>query len=115
MKRLFVLQAFLLVLFVILLVGWIWIINPELEDANEEAVRVVAESVMKDGQGHVQLLETPQFTQLKQRYPDLWFIVRNENAIVLQYGKIPWAGLDATFRGPLTVRVCKRPIRRVLQ
>ncbi|CAN7414331.1 MULTISPECIES: HAMP domain-containing sensor histidine kinase [Brucella] len=97
MKRLFVLQAFLLVLFVILLVGWIWIINPELEDANEEAVRVVAESVMKDGQGHVQLLETPQFTQLKQRYPDLWFIVRNENAIVLQYGKIPWAGLDATF------------------
>ncbi|KYB45436.1 two-component sensor histidine kinase, partial [Brucella anthropi] len=78
-------------------VGWIWIINPELEDANEEAVRVVAESVMKDGQGHVQLLETPQFTQLKQRYPDLWFIVRNENAIVLQYGKIPWAGLDATF------------------
>ncbi|GLU27200.1 two-component sensor histidine kinase [Brucella sp. NBRC 12950] len=90
-------QASLLVLFVILLVGWIWIINPELEDANEGAVRVVAESVMKDGQGHVQILETPQFTQLKQRYPDLWFIVRDENAVVVQYGKIPWAGLDATF------------------
>lgn len=97
MRRLFILQASLLVLFVILLVGWIWIINPELEDANEGAVRVVAESVMKDGQGHVQILETPQFTQLKQRYPDLWFIVRDENAVVVQYGKIPWAGLDATF------------------
>lgn len=31
MKRLFALQAFLLVLFVILLVGWIWIIDPRLE------------------------------------------------------------------------------------
>ena len=63
MKRLFVLQAFLLVLFVILLVGWIWIINPELEDANEEAVRVVAESVMKDGQGYVQLWNSPQIAR----------------------------------------------------
>lgn len=97
MKRLFVLQAFLLVLFVILLVGWIWIINPEFEDANEEAVRAIAESVIRDGQGRVQILETPQFIQLQQRYPDLWFIVRDENAVVLQYGKIPWAGLDDTF------------------
>lgn len=97
MKRLFVLQAFLLVLFVVLLVGWIWIINPELEDANEEAVRVVAESVMKDGQGRVQLLETPELTQLKQQYPDLWFIVRDDKEIVLQYGRIPWAGLDTAF------------------
>lgn len=102
MKRLFVLQAFLLVLFVVLLVGWIWIINPELEDANEEAVRVVAESVMKDGQGRVQLLETPEFTQLKQQYPDLWFIVRNDQEIVLQYGNIPWAGLDTAF--PWTIK-----------
>lgn len=97
MKRLFVSQAFLLVLFVALLVGWIWIINPELEDANEEAVRVIAESVMKDGQGHVQLLETPEFVRLKQQYPDLWFIVRDDNDIVLRYGKIPWAGLETAF------------------
>lgn len=43
MKRLFALQAFLLLLFVILLIGWIWIIDPRLEGANEEAARIVAE------------------------------------------------------------------------
>ena len=31
MKRLFALPAFFLVLFVVLLVGWIWIIDPRLE------------------------------------------------------------------------------------
>lgn len=56
----FALQAFLLVLFVILLIGWIWIIDPRLEGANEEAARIVAESVTKDGQGRPQLSATPE-------------------------------------------------------
>ncbi|MES5048309.1 HAMP domain-containing sensor histidine kinase [Rhizobium nepotum] len=89
MKRLFALQAFFLVLFVVLLVSWIWIINPQLEDANEEAVRVVAESVTRDGQGRVQISATPGLAELKQRYPNLWFTVWDADAIVSQYGEIP--------------------------
>ncbi len=89
MKRLFALQAFFLVLFVVLLVSWIWIINPQLEDANEEAVRVVAESVTRDGQGRVQIAATLELAELKQRYPNLWFTVRDADAIVSQYGEIP--------------------------
>jgi signal transduction histidine kinase len=96
MKRLFALQAFFLVLFVVLLVSWIWIINPQLEDANEEAVRVVAESVTRDGQGRVQIAATPGLAELKQRYPNLWFTVWDADAIVSQYGEIPPA-LTATF------------------
>jgi signal transduction histidine kinase len=96
MKRLFALQAFFLVLFVVLLVSWIWIINPQLEDANEEAVRVVAESVTRDGQGRVQISATPGLAELKQRYPNLWFTVWDADAIVSQYGEIPPA-LTATF------------------
>lgn len=96
MKRLFALQAFFLVLFVVLLVSWIWIINPQLEDANEEAVRVVAESVTRDGQGRVQISATPELAELKQRYPNLWFTVWDADAIVSQYGEIPPA-LTATF------------------
>lgn len=97
MKRLFVLQAFLLVLFVILLIGWIWVINPRLEDANEEAVRVVAESMTRDGQGHVQLLDTPALAELKQRCPNLWFTVRDADQIVWHYGDIPSPALTAAY------------------
>ena len=97
MKRLFALQAFLLVLFVILLVGWIWIIDPRLEGANEEAVRIVAESVTRDAQGRAQVLPTPGLVELKQRYPNLWFVVRNADDIVLQYGEIPTPALAADF------------------
>jgi signal transduction histidine kinase len=100
MKRLFALQAFLLVLFVILLIGWIWIIDPRLEGANEEAVRVVAESVTRDGQGRVQVSTTPELAELKQRYPNLWFTVRDADEIVSQYGEIPPA-LKASF--PLSI------------
>lgn len=97
MKRLFALQAFLLVLFVILLIGWIWIIDPRLEGANEEAARIVAESVTKDGQGRPQLSATPALAELKRRYPNLWFVVRDVNDIVLQYGVVPAPVLSAAF------------------
>lgn len=97
MKRLFALQAFFLVLFIVLLIGWIWIIDPRLEGANEEAVRIIAESVTKDGQGRAQVSATPDLEALKQRYPDLWFVVRDADEIVLQYGDIPAPALAAVF------------------
>ncbi len=97
MKRLFALQAFLLLLFVILLIGWIWIIDPRLEGANEEAARIVAESVTKDGQGRPQLPATPELTELKRRYPNLWFVVRDLNGVVVQFGAVPPPALSAIF------------------
>ncbi|RAX38261.1 sensor histidine kinase [Rhizobium tropici] len=96
-KRLIVLQAFILVLFSVLLVGWIWIINPELEDANEEAVRVVAQQLSKDDDGQLQVAETREVVELKQRYPELWFTVRDEKGLLLQYGEIPAAALKESF------------------
>ncbi|MFN6986915.1 MAG: histidine kinase dimerization/phospho-acceptor domain-containing protein, partial [Rhizobium oryzihabitans] len=97
MKRLLVLQAFLLVLFVVLLVGWIWIIDPRLEGANEEAVRIIAESVTKDGQGRTQVSATPDLEALKQRYRNLWFMVRDAEGIVLRYGDIPTSIVTGAF------------------
>ncbi|NLS16630.1 HAMP domain-containing histidine kinase [Rhizobium sp. P40RR-XXII] len=96
-KRLIALQAFILVLFFVLLVGWIWIINPELEDANEEAVRVVAQQVIKDDDGQLQVAETQEVVELKQRYPELWFTVRDDKGILFQYGEIPAAALKQSF------------------
>lgn len=96
-KRLITLQAFLLVLFVVLLIGWIWIINPELEDANEEAVRVVAQHVTKDADGRLRVAAVPEFAELKQRYPDLWFTIRDANGSVFQYGAIPATALTDNF------------------
>lgn len=96
-KRLITLQAFLLVLFVVLLVGWIWIINPELEDANEEAVRVVAQHVMRDADGRLRVAETPEFTELKSRYPELWFTIRDANGAVFHYGEVPATPFEQSF------------------
>ncbi|MGY5803783.1 sensor histidine kinase [Rhizobium sp. LEGMi12c] len=96
-KRLIALQAFLLVLFFVLLVGWIWIINPELEDANEEAVRVVAQQITRDDDGQLQVAETQEVVELKQRYPELWFMIRDQKGILFQYGEIPTAALTESF------------------
>ncbi|AYG69138.1 MULTISPECIES: HAMP domain-containing sensor histidine kinase [unclassified Rhizobium] len=96
-KRLIALQAFILVLFFVLLVGWIWIINPELEDANEEAVRVVAQQVTRDDDGQLQVAETQEVVELKRRYPELWFTVRDDKGLLLQYGEIPTAALKEGF------------------
>ncbi|MBN8950549.1 MULTISPECIES: HAMP domain-containing sensor histidine kinase [unclassified Rhizobium] len=96
-KRLIALQAFLLVLFFVLLVGWIWIINPELEDANEEAVRVVAQQITRDDDGQLQVAETHEVVELKQRYPELWFMIRDHKGILFQYGEIPTAALTESF------------------
>ncbi|MGV1759834.1 sensor histidine kinase [Rhizobium sp. A22-96] len=96
-RRLIMLQAFLLVLFVVLLAGWIWIINPELEDANEEAVRVVAQHVARDADGRLQVADAPEIAELKQRYPDLWFTVRGVDGPVFQYGEIPVVPLQQSF------------------
>jgi len=96
-KRLIALQAFLLVLFFVLLVGWLWIINPELEDANEEAVRVVAQQITRDDDGQLQVAETQEFKELKQRYPELWFMIRDRKGILLQYGEMPAATLNESF------------------
>ncbi|WCK01718.1 sensor histidine kinase [Agrobacterium tumefaciens] len=96
-KRLFALQAFLLLLFVILLIGWIWIIDPRLEGANEEAARIVAESVTKDAEGRPQLSATPELAELKRRYPNLWFVVRDADDIVLQFGVVPAPVVSVAF------------------
>ncbi|TWB58228.1 signal transduction histidine kinase [Rhizobium sp. ERR 922] len=96
-KRLIVLQAFLLVLFFVLLVAWLWIINPELEDANEEAVRVVAQQITRDDDGQLQVAETQEVIELKQRYPDLWFMIRDHKGVLFQYGEMPAAALNESF------------------
>ncbi|MGG6894233.1 MULTISPECIES: sensor histidine kinase [Rhizobium] len=96
-KRLIPLQAFLLVLFVVLLVGWIWIINPELEDGNEQAVRIVAEHVARDTDGRLQVIEALEITELKRRSPELWFIIRDADGSIFQYGEAPAAPLRESF------------------
>ncbi len=96
-RRLIPLQAFLLVLFVVLLVGWIWVINPELEDANEQAVRIVAEHVVRDADGRLQVNDVPAITELKRRSPELWFVIRDTDGYTVQYGEAPVAALKESF------------------
>ncbi|EJZ23073.1 HAMP domain-containing histidine kinase [Rhizobium sp. Pop5] len=96
-RRLIGLQACLLVFFFVLLAGWVWIIDPELEDTNESVIRVLAEHVERKADGTLNVIEAPELAELTRRYPDLWFIVRDERNNIYQRGAFPKELLSEIF------------------
>ena len=96
-RRLIGLQACLLLLFVALLAGWVWIIDPELEDTNESIIRVLAKHVERQADGSLDVIETPEFAELKRQYPDLWFIIRDDRNNLYQHGVFPKELLSQAF------------------
>ncbi|RUM27066.1 sensor histidine kinase [Rhizobium vallis] len=96
-RRLIGLQACFLLLFVSLLAGWVWIIDPELEDTNEAIVRVLIKHVERQTDGALNVIETPELAELKREYPDLWFIIRDDRNNLYQHGVFPKELLTETF------------------
>lgn len=96
-RRLIVLQAFLLFLFIVLLGAWIWILDPELESTNDSVIRAVIENAVKTADGSLYVIESPEIVQLKKDHPDLWFIVRDEAGAAFHYGRYPEALLADPF------------------
>ncbi len=88
-RRLIVLQAFLLFLFVVLLSAWIWMLDPKLENSNDTIIRTVAQTVVRQADGSIGVIESPEFKELKEAYPDLWFVVRDAAGVTFQYGGYP--------------------------
>ena len=96
-RRLIVLQAFLLFLFVMLLGAWIWVLDPKLENSNDSVIRTVAHTVVRNADGSIGFTESPEFMNLKNAYPDLWFIARDKTGNTFQYGAYPQALLSDPF------------------
>jgi hypothetical protein len=100
-RRLIGLQACLLMLFFVLLAGWVWIIDPELEDTNEAIIRVLAKHVERNADGTLGVTETPEITELTREHPDLWFIIRDDRNNLYHRGVFPKELLAAAF--PMTI------------
>lgn len=96
-RRLIVLQAFLLFLFVVLLSAWIWMLDPKLENSNDSIIRTVAQTVVRQADGSIGVTESPELTELKEAYPDLWFIIRDSAGVRFQYGRYPQSLLSDPF------------------
>lgn len=96
-QRLILLQAFLLFLFVLLMGGWIWVLDPKLENSNESIIRTIAPNVVRNTDGSIDLIEAPDIVDLKNEYPDLWLIIRDNKGGTFQYGHYPQSLLSDPF------------------
>lgn len=108
-RRLILLQAAMLLVFLGLLTLVLFIAQPRLLVDNEEAAVVVGEALSRDGNGRLVLRETEELNNFRRTFPNLWFVVRDRNGQELRQGNVPpvYAGggdglLESVDRAALT-------------
>ena len=88
--RLVPLQAGLLALLVLLVVGTLWGTGLLLDDRDEDhVIDIVQQAVTRDAAGGLTLRSTPELRHLRAEIPDLWFIIRDRQGHVLSEGAVP--------------------------
>jgi signal transduction histidine kinase len=88
--RLVMLQAALLTLLVLLVVGTLWETGYLIDERDEDyVIDVVKMALERDAGGELTLRATPQLAKLRADVPDLWFVVRDEQGRVLSEGVVP--------------------------
>ena len=88
-RRLILLQAAMLVVFLGLLTLVLFIAQPRRLVDNEEAAVVVGEALSRDRNGHLALKDTEQLKEFRESFPNLWFVVRDQNGQELRQGNVP--------------------------
>ncbi|KQX31819.1 MULTISPECIES: sensor histidine kinase [Ensifer] len=88
-RRLILLQAATLFVFIGLLFLGVFIAQPRLLVDNEAALDVLDRAVGRDANGVLAVHETEDLRELRQSYPNLWYIVRDAAGQVVRYGNVP--------------------------
>jgi len=89
-RRLVLLQAILLTLLVVLVVGTLWGSGLLLDDRDEDhVIDIVQQALTRDAAGQLGLRPTPALQKLRTDIPDLWFVVRDRQGHSLSEGTIP--------------------------
>ncbi|TGP75572.1 sensor histidine kinase, partial [bacterium M00.F.Ca.ET.221.01.1.1] len=78
-RRLILLQAATLLLFIVLCAAALWIANPSLLIDNEAAVAAVKDAVDRDKDRRLVVRETEELTAFRQSFPNVWYIVRDDS------------------------------------
>lgn len=88
--RLVPMQAGLLALLVVLVIGPLWGTGLLLDDRDEDhVIDIVQQAVARDAAGQLTLRATPDLQRLRADVPDLWFVVRDRQGNALSEGSVP--------------------------
>ncbi|TGQ64942.1 MAG: HAMP domain-containing histidine kinase [Mesorhizobium sp.] len=87
-RRLILLQAATLLIFIVLCAAALWIANPRLLIDNEAAAAAVKDAVDRDSNGRLIVRDTQELAAFRESYPNVWYIVRDASQSV-RFGTIP--------------------------
>ncbi|MGX7876687.1 sensor histidine kinase [Mesorhizobium sp. ORM6] len=88
-RRLILLQAATLLIFIVLCAAALWIANPRLLIDNEAAVAAVKDAVDRDKDGRLIVHETEELIAFRESFPNVWYIVRDGSGGSVRSGNIP--------------------------
>lgn len=88
-RRLIILQAVMLVVFLGLITLVFFVAQPRLVVDNEAAALVVGEALGRDAAGQLVLRDTEELTNFRKSFPNMWFVARDEKGGVLKQGNVP--------------------------
>ncbi|MEW6643342.1 MAG: HAMP domain-containing sensor histidine kinase [Pseudomonadota bacterium] len=98
--RLVTLQAVLLTLLVVLVIGTMWATGYLIDNRDEDRViDVVQAAIVRNAAGGLTLRATPDLAALRADDPGLWFVVRDGQGHVLTEGSVPadFAGIGGAL------------------
>lgn len=88
-RRLILLQAAMLAIFIALCAAALWISNPHWLVDNEAAVAALKGAVERSDDGGLEVRETEELRQFRERFPHLWYVIRDSSGHALRAGTIP--------------------------
>ncbi|QND58561.1 sensor histidine kinase [Mesorhizobium huakuii] len=88
-RRLILLQAATLLIFIVLCAAALWIANPRLLIDNEAAVAAVKDAVDRDKDGRLIVRDTEELIAFREGFPNVWYIVRDGSGESVRSGNIP--------------------------
>jgi signal transduction histidine kinase len=101
-RRLAVLQATMLALFVLIVIAVLWgtgsLVTLEPEDDTIDALR---EAVVRDANGGISVRETPAVSKRREGSPNFWFVIRDREGHSVSQGRVPreYADIGAALDG----------------
>ncbi len=88
-RRLVLLQAAMLLIFIALCAAALWIANPRLLVDNEAAVAALKNAVERGPDGRLVVRETDELRTFRESFPHVWYIIRDRTGQSVRDGTIP--------------------------
>lgn len=88
-RRLILLQAAMLVFFIVLFITALSVANPQLMVDNEAAVAAITGAIDRDKDGKLIVSDTKELADFRTEYPYVWYIIRDQSGQSLRVGSVP--------------------------